>query len=164
MSFCLSAMGQQKPAAATCEPDSGKPTIKRTKIEGAAQVDFATFSGRLLDINGAVVAGIKVALINEQTKKQLSATSDDMGEFHFRLLEKGSYTLKIDKAMGFGSYERQQISVRAGEMAELELILESVGTVVLLGIVSDYSLIDTTRPGGTFTITNEMIQRLPHED
>ncbi len=164
LSFCLSAMGQQKPAPATCEPDSGKPAIKRTKIEGAAQVDFATFSGRLLDINGAVVPAIKVLLINEASKKSFSATSDDEGEFHFRLLEKGSYTLKIDKSMGFGSYERQRINVRAGEVAELDVILESDSTTVLLGITGDFSLIDTTRPGGTFTITNEMIQRLPYED
>jgi hypothetical protein len=165
LSFCLSAMGQQKPAAATCEPDSGKPAIKRTKIEGPAQVDFATFSGRLLDINGAAIPAVKVLLINEVTQKSFSATSDDMGQFHFRLLEKGSYTLKIEKGNVFGSYERQQISVRAGEVAQLDVILESDSTItVLVGIIGIEPLIDTTRPGGTFTITSDMIQRLPYED
>jgi Carboxypeptidase regulatory-like domain len=164
MSFCLSAMGQQKPTNAVCEPDSGKPAIKRTKIEGAAQVDFATLSGQLTDPNGAAIPNLKVTLINESTKKILSVNSDDAGEFHFRLLEKGSYTLKIEKDYGFNSYERQQISVRAGEEAHLDITLELDGTTVLIGIIGTEPLIDTTKPGGTFTITSDMIQRLPYED
>jgi hypothetical protein len=165
LSFCLSAMGQQKPAAATCEPDSGKPAIKRTKIEGPTQVDFATFSGKLLDPHGAAVPRIKVELINEATKKSFSATSDVAGAFHFRLLPKGFYTLKVEKSYGFGGYERQRISVRAGEAMQLDVELElDAGTTVTVGIVDSYDAIDTTKPGGTFTITNEMIQRLPYED
>lgn len=164
MSFCLSAMGQQKTTPAVCEPEAGKPAIKRTKIEGAPQMNFATFSGRLLDINGAAVPAVEVLLINEQTKKILRAKSNDAGEFHFRLLKEGSYTLKIDEALGFGSYERQGISVRAGEAAQLDLILEFKGTTVWVGIVDNSSRIDTTTPGGTTVITSDMIDKLPYED
>ncbi|MBD0327617.1 MAG: carboxypeptidase regulatory-like domain-containing protein [Pyrinomonadaceae bacterium] len=166
MSFCLSAMGQQKTAPVVCEPDSGKPAIKRTKIEAATQVDFATFSGQLTDPNGAGIPGVKVTLINERTKKSLSVTSNEAGEFHFRLLEKGTYTLKVEKEYGFNSYERQQISVRAGEAARLDIALELDGTSVsvLVGAILTPDMIDTTRPGGTFTITSDMIQKLPYED
>lgn len=166
MSFCLTAMGQQqqqkKPAA--CEPDSVKTPIKRTKIEAAAQDDFATFSGKLTDPMGAVVPGVEVVLINERTKKDFRTTTDEEGEFHFPLLEKGFYTLKIEAATGFSKYERQQISVRGGEAMRLDVALESSGTTVWVGIMSTPYMIDTTKPGGTFTITSDMIQKLPYED
>lgn len=164
MSFCLTAMGQTK--STVCELDSSKTPVKITKRKGAAQDSFATISGKLTDQVGAVITNVNVELIKEGTEKQFNAVSDENGEFHFRVLEAGSYTLKIAPFNGLMGYQRKQIVVRNGEAALLDLVLkfDVTTTPVFVGMVASPTLIDTTRPGGTTIITGDMIQSLPHED
>jgi hypothetical protein len=162
MSFCLTAMGQTK--SSVCETDSSKQPVKITKLKGAAQDSFATISGKLTDGAGAVVPDIKVELVKEGTEQHFTAVSDDAGDFHFSLLEAGSYTLKIAPINGLMGYQRTQIVVRNGEAARLDLQLKFDETTVMVGLIAAPSLIDTTRPGGTTTITGDMIRSLPYED
>jgi hypothetical protein len=162
MSFCLTAMGQTK--STVCETDSSKQPVKITKRKGVAQDSFATISGTLTDAAGAVVPNVKVELIKEGTENHFTAVSDQDGNFYFRLLDNGSYTLKIAPLNGLMGYQRAQISVRNGEAARLDLKLEFDETTALIGIVAAPTLIDTTTPGGTTTITGDMIRSLPYED
>lgn len=60
----------------------------------------STITGRILDPQGAAIAGSKVTLTNEQTGIEQTATTDEEGAFRFQMLEAGSYTLKVEQ-VGF---------------------------------------------------------------
>jgi hypothetical protein len=163
MSLCLTAMGQTK--SSVCETSASKAKVKITKPKDAAQNSFATISGELTDSQGAVVPAINIRLINDRTKEEFKTVSGEDGKFNFGLLEADSYTLKIDKVVGFAALQVKDIVVRSGEAARLDVALPAVvsGETVWVGMVAAPS-IDTTTPGGTTIITSDMIQNLPHED
>ncbi|MGH9944210.1 MAG: carboxypeptidase-like regulatory domain-containing protein [Pyrinomonadaceae bacterium] len=87
----------------------------------------ATLRGTVYDINKAVIVGATVTLLNNKTKVEISALSDEEGTFRFQTLEAGSYTLTII-APGFNLFRKTDFILRAGESSHLDVTLE-VGTL-----------------------------------
>src|SRR5262245_23233057 len=79
------------------------------------------------DQSGAVVKDAKVSVLNSQTGAVREATSGGDGSATFAALPlTGSYTVAVSKE-GFGSEERNDVTLRAGETATLKVKL-LVGT------------------------------------
>jgi hypothetical protein len=63
-------------------------------------------AGSVLDSSGAVIPGVEVQLVNQQTADDESVTSDNTGSFSFPLLVPGNYDLRATKS----SFEVLQVS------------------------------------------------------
>ncbi|MGH9140671.1 MAG: carboxypeptidase-like regulatory domain-containing protein, partial [Vicinamibacterales bacterium] len=75
------------------------------------------------DQSGAVVAGAKVSVTNNQTGASREATSGSDGASTMPALSlTGTYTVNVSK-QGFGSEERNDVTLRAGETATLRVKL-----------------------------------------
>jgi Carboxypeptidase regulatory-like domain/TonB dependent receptor-like, beta-barrel len=75
------------------------------------------------DQSGAVVTDAKVSVVNNQTGAVREATSGGDGSATFAALSlTGSYTVAVSKK-GFGSEERNDVTLRAGETATLKVKL-----------------------------------------
>ncbi|HJU53295.1 MAG TPA: carboxypeptidase-like regulatory domain-containing protein [Pyrinomonadaceae bacterium] len=156
ISLCAVAVGQSKSQEdKTC---TAKIAVK-VKRE-PAQDGEATLSGRVLDPQDAVVAGAEVELINEETKKKLTTTSTEDGEFRFHGLAAGKYFLEI-RSVGFKTNKISGIVINPKEAARLNATLEVSEETVVVGILVDEASLLIERPGGTTTIRNDIIQKLP---
>lgn len=90
----------------------------------AQSPNTATMIVAVVDQNGAVVAGAKVALTNTDTGAGRDTVSDGNGNATFVGLPlTGAYTVSISKD-GFGNEERKDITLRAEETATLKVTLQ----------------------------------------
>ncbi|MEO8435841.1 MAG: carboxypeptidase-like regulatory domain-containing protein [Pyrinomonadaceae bacterium] len=169
MSLCLSVAGQNPQA----DKNSCASQVKITRKISDAQAEAGIIVLKILDVNGAVVAGAEVT-ITESTGQPVAGemksrirqrTSSDEGRVEFAELAKCTYNLKIDQP-GFQTFTLNEVPVQAKELVTVEVTLtvsEATGTI---GIVdTGYWIqrpIDT--PPGTTIITRKMIEGLPHQE
>ena len=164
MSLAGSVAGQN-PSQAGQNSCGTQAKITRSIPDSPAEA--ATLALKILDVNGAVVAGASVTL-NENTEKpegpetktrsQLR-TSNDEGRVEFAGLTRGTYILKVEQP-GFQSFTVTDIVMQQKELVSVEVTLTVSEPMGLIGITTvDYPRVDS-RPGTTI-ISGETIRRLP---
>jgi hypothetical protein len=92
-----------------------------TAVQGQAY--FGTVSGELTDATGAVVAGAKVVLTDQQKGFRFQAISDNSGRYLFRSIPPGVYVVGVE-AEGFGKTESARFKVDINENATANLSLK----------------------------------------
>ncbi|MFN0139628.1 MAG: carboxypeptidase regulatory-like domain-containing protein [Pyrinomonadaceae bacterium] len=90
---------------------------------GSNDSDSDSISGKVVDPNGAVVAGARVTITNAVTGRAYSTTTDSDGDFEQDGLARGQYNVRVDSS-GFKS----MIVTGANTGRELQVRLE-VGSV-----------------------------------
>ncbi len=94
---------------------------------GAAIAATGSITGFVKDSTGAVVPGVKVTLTNLATNAQLSAVSNERGEFQFPQLAPTSYSLVVE-APGFKKTVVNAV-VQVDQITRADIVLQ-VGEVV----------------------------------
>ena len=127
----------------------------------AAQTSTGEVNGTVTDPNGAAVPGAVVKLINQSTKIENSATTNQSGYFTFVNMKPGAYTLGVEAGgfkrtltqpfdLGVSVTVTQNVTLTVGDVAEVveisagsELIQNSsseLGTVISERTVQDLPL------------------------
>ncbi|HMF93155.1 MAG TPA: TonB-dependent receptor [Vicinamibacterales bacterium] len=115
----------------------------------AAAQDTGTLSATVVDASGQVLPGATVTLTNEATGAGRAMMTNERGEFTFRAVQPGAYTVAVELS-GFRRYERQHNVVNASGQLSLGEVKLDIGalteavTVTAQGTVieprnSDYS-------------------------
>src|SRR5207247_5879935 len=94
----------------------------------AAAQDTGVVSGTVVDSSGQVVPGATVTLTNENTRDLRTLTSNERGDFSFRAVTPGSYTVKVELT-GFRSIERRNNIVNASSQLDGGKLLLGVGAL-----------------------------------
>ena len=97
--WCVRDVSAQAPAG----------TFNGTGTETAT----GTIKGTIMDVSGAVVTGADLKATNEATGQALTTSSTATGEFVFRNLPAGSYTIEVS-SRGFQTFRSAKIAVPAG--------------------------------------------------
>ena len=98
-----------------------------TAFAGRAQDIYGRISGAVTDAQGAVVAGAKVTIVNQETKLARSVATDDIGFYVAPDLPVGIYDVSVEKA-GFKTTTVAANDLAAGGRMTVNLRLE-VGEV-----------------------------------
>lgn len=125
-----------------------------------AQSTNATLNGIVTDLNGAIVPGAELTLINSATGYESRFTSNERGEYTFRNLTPGTYELKVFKD-GFQTSVKKGIILTINAVIRVDVQLQVGATSETITIVGDQSLINfenATQQGG---IAPETLNNLP---
>src|SRR5262249_58916358 len=90
--------------------------------------DTGVVSGTVVDSTGQVVPGATVTLTSENTRDLRTQTSNERGDFSFRAVTPGSYTVKVELP-GFRSFERKNNIVNASSQLDVGRVLLDVGAL-----------------------------------
>src|SRR5215207_957903 len=105
--------------------------------------DTGTVSGTVVDGSSQVVPGATVTLINEGTGDSRTAVSAGRGEFTFRAVLPGTYTVKIELT-GFRTYTQTRNVVNASGYVDLGSVKLEIGTLSeVVSVVSEGATIET---------------------
>ncbi len=85
--------------------------------------DSASFSGKVMDITGAVVPRAKITITDPKTGNAMQLQSDEMGKFSETSLPPGSYTVKV-AVPGFREFQHSDTMVTASHETNLDITLE----------------------------------------
>src|SRR5580700_5838900 len=75
-----------------------------------SQTQLATLSGTITDPSGAVVPGVSVTIVGQDTRLKRSVLTDTTGEYRFTGLPTGDYSVRVEKA-GFNTQVREGVAL-----------------------------------------------------
>ena len=157
MSLAGSVAGQ-KPSSK--DKSSCHQQVKITRKTFAGASDNSVLTATILDPNGAVVAGAKIALTNQATRKTDEAESNNEGRLLVNI-PGGTYDIAI-KSPGFSKLTVTDVKVGAKEIVTAEIfLLPDEGTVTVGILLAGPPLIDTSSSSTTIIISAETLRKLP---
>jgi hypothetical protein len=119
--------------AAAAQPAPSSRVALLSGVEGAAltqtpraqslQPSGSTLVGQILDPAGAAVPGSRIILTNAQTGIEQTTTSNDEGQYLFRSVEAGLYTLRVEQA-GFKTAIVEGIALNDDDVKMVNATLE----------------------------------------
>src|SRR5260370_1109423 len=115
--------------------------------------------GTVTDPSGAVVAKVKVEVVNNGTGYKRSAETDESGLFRFALLPLGTYTVSAEPS-GFAPEKRTDISLSAGSTATVNLQLAVAGTQRTITVTEDAPIVEPGRTDIGLTVGNRTIENM----
>ncbi len=94
--------------------------------------------GTVKDSSGAVLSGARLSALNQETDQQITAVSNDTGDYVFPLLRAGRYRLTVE-APGFQRLIRTDVEVSTTERVRVDLTMQ-------VGAVTDTVTVDAEAP------------------
>ena len=125
-----------------------------------AQFETASVLGYVRDSSGAVVPNATVSLMNQETRAQVTVTTDAQGAYQFTDVKIGSYQV-TSKAAGFDTSTTQVFQVQVNAHQRVDVTLK-VGTANQVVRVSDAAqLLETDSSDRGQVIGTREVENLP---
>ena len=126
------------------------------------QTDKGGISGFVYDETGAVIPGVTVSAVDENRGVQRESETSDTGEFVFRYVDPGTYSLRFEVA-DFVPLAVEGLEVRVGETATVspQLSVAAAEERVVVSAESARSAIEPQRVQQSDHIDSVRIQNLP---
>lgn len=117
-------------------------------------------TGVTFDPSGAVLPGVVIDLVNQQTAETESAVSDRGGRFTFLLLSPGRYELQASKA-GFALLRSSVITITVTETHQLELRLGLATVDQGMEVTADPPMVQATNSALGRMVNETAVSGLP---
>ncbi len=127
---------------------------------GFGQETRSMLFGRVLDPQGAAVAGATVVLRNAETGVTQTIRSNDTGYYEGNLLMPGQYEISAEME-GFKKLLRRGITLPVSSRLEVTLNLEIGGVTETVSVVADAPLLETNAVSTGRVIDNKSLMELP---
>ena len=126
-------------------------------------LDNVTISGKVVDQNGAVIAGATVVTTLLATKAARTVVTDGGGNYRLLQLAPGVYNIRASFT-NFASEEKTNLTVIAAQNLQINFVLKPAAISLEAVVVSaaDTAQIDTTRTIVGGTVTTREVDSLPN--
>src|ERR1700678_2670883 len=116
--------------------------------------------GRVADPSGAVLAGVKITLINEATGISRDALTNDSGDYTFIEVVPGTYTVQFELT-GFKKNLQKSVIVDLNQVVTLNSTLQIGGSQEIVDVTSEAPQVDTTSTQLGAVINDRSVNELP---
>jgi Carboxypeptidase regulatory-like domain/TonB dependent receptor len=120
----------------------------------------STFSGRIVDAGDAVLPGVTVSIVNENTGVVRTAVSNGEGQYFLPGLEPGVYTIRTE-LQGFAPSAREHVTLAINATITLDFKLALVGLAETISVTGEAPLIEVTQSKVASRIEATELQNLP---
>jgi hypothetical protein len=132
-------------------------------ISGAAaqtRPTAADLVGTVRDQTGAVLPGVIVTATNTATNVPRSTTTQTDGRYAIQALPPGIY--RVESTLpGFVTETRNELTLRLGELVELDFTLRVAGTAESVNVVADAPVVDVQKTAVASVVSQQQIESLP---
>ena len=126
----------------------------------SAQTYTATVTGTVTDQNGAAVQNVKVMAVNQGTKLEYTAQSNDSGLYTIPFLPIGNYVLNIE-AKGFKKLVSNEVRLEVNQTARIDLQLQIGDVTEIVNIADVAPILQTENVTVGQVVTGNTITSLP---
>lgn len=116
--------------------------------------------GRVADPTGAVLADVKVTLVNEASGVSNDTKTDTSGDYGFPQVAVGVYRLEFDLA-GFKKNVQRGVSLDVNQVLTLNMVMQLGQAKEVVEVTSQAPLVDTTSTQLGAVINDRAISQLP---
>jgi carboxypeptidase family protein len=108
-----------------------------------AQQGTAELTGKIMDVQGAVLPGVFVLITNEDTGVVRETMTSAEGSYSAPQLVPGRYLI-LARLEGFKTFDRRGITLTVGQTTTLDLTMEVGGVAETLTVTGEAPLVDVT--------------------
>jgi hypothetical protein len=126
----------------------------------AAQSPSGAISGIVTDPTGATIAGAEIVVVNDATRVQYPAKTNDEGIYVVANLLPGAYRLQVSKA-GFKTIIKPDVVLNVQDALAINFTLPLGAISEIVTIEGGAPLINTESGSVSTVIGNELIEKLP---
>jgi Carboxypeptidase regulatory-like domain/TonB-dependent Receptor Plug Domain/TonB dependent receptor len=126
----------------------------------SAQSFKATVVGQITDSNGAVIPGATVTIVDKDTARTLTATSNDEGSFTISQIPPGNYEVRVE-ATNFKRGVQSDLVLETDQTQRLNFTLEAGNVSEMVQVISVAPVINSETSDKGEVITNRQVQELP---
>ena len=130
-------------------------------VSAKAQTTYGAMRGLVKDTQGAVIAKATVVLTNEGTNIIRTTETTADGEYYFRSLDPGQYTVSV-VFTGFKKTENKNIRVELGATATIDISMSLGGSTETVEVNAAEPLIDTATANGGQSFDSQQLTDLPN--
>jgi len=116
--------------------------------------------GRVADPSGAILAGVKVTLVNEATNVSRDAKTNESGDYDFVEVPVGTYRLEFD-LKGFKKNIRRGVSLDINQVITLNLTMQVGAAQETVDVTSEAPLVETTSTQLGAVVGDRAVSQLP---
>src|SRR5437868_10138876 len=109
----------------------------------SAQSTGGRILGRVADPSGAVLAGVNVKLVNEQTGVTQNDKTDKDGNYQFPTVSVGNYRLEFDQT-GFKKAVKRGLTLQVNQVITMNMVMQVGGAQEVVEVTSEAPLVETT--------------------
>lgn len=125
-----------------------------------AQQSTGNIAGRVLDPQGAAIAGATVTARNPGTGFVRTGMSDDAGMYRLAALPVGTYEVRVESA-GFATIGRTDVDVNVAETQAIDFRLQIAGIAQEVTVTGALPLVDATNSSVGQVVDPRRMQDLP---
>jgi hypothetical protein len=116
--------------------------------------------GRVADPSGAVLAGVKITLLNEATGINRDVLTNDSGDYNFVDVVPGTYTVQFE-LKGFKKNVQKDVIVDVNQVVTLNSALQIGGSQETVEVTSEAPQVDTSSTQLGAVINDRSVNELP---
>ena len=116
--------------------------------------------GRVADPSGAVLAGVKVTLVNEATGADRSVTTNESGDYVFLEVPPAVYRVEFEQA-GFKKNLRKDVTVEISQVLTLNMTMQLGEAREVVEVTSEAPLVETTSTQMGAVVNERAVSQLP---
>src|ERR1044071_8207287 len=120
----------------------------------------STFNGRIVDAGDAVLPGVTMTIVNENTGVVRTAVSNAEGQYFMPGLEPGVYSGKAELP-GFAASAREHVALAINATLTLDFQLSLVGLAETINVTGEARLMEVTQSKVAARIEAPELQNLP---
>ena len=125
-----------------------------------AQGTTGRIVGRVSDPSGAVLANVKVTLVNEGTNVSRSLASNGSGDYDFVEVPVGTYRLEFDLT-GFKKNVRRDVILDVNQVVTLNMTMQLGESREIVDVTSEAPLVETTSTQLGAVVNDRAVSELP---
>ena len=126
----------------------------------SAQGTSGRILGRVADSSGAILAGVKVTLVNEGTSVSRDAKTNQNGDYDFVEVPVGTYRLEFDLT-GFKKNVRRGVNLDINQVITLNLTMQVGAAQEVVDVTSEAPLVETTSTQLGAVVNDRAVSELP---
>ncbi len=127
-----------------------------------AQLTRSYVSGTVVDSTGAVMAGVKVTIINQATNVERSGTTNEVGLYRFAAIEPGTYTFRFEM-QGFRPVEQRDVLVKSTGETVVNITMEVAAAAVQVEVRESFVGLELEKATASIgrAMGNQQVKELP---
>src|ERR1700730_8501252 len=126
----------------------------------SAQGTSGRVLGRVADPSGAILAGVKVTLVNEATNVSRDTKTNENGDYDFVEIPVGTYRLEFDLT-GFKKNVRRGVSLDINQVITLNSPMQLGAAQEIFDLTSEAPLVETTSTQLGAVVGDRAVSELP---
>ncbi len=127
----------------------------------AAQLNRGTLTGQVKDASGAVIPGVRIEVVNTETKASYRTGTTGSGQYFMPNLPPGSYSIAFE-ADGFKRLLRSGIRLEPTQVLRVDVVMEVGAPIESISVTAEVPRVQTETPEVATTVPGRDLLTLPY--